>query len=207
MVGHCLVGSYNKCYTGNVIYRRSKFPCLHFSWRITLDLRWSGIHPTITGVILGLMTPTKIWISDDRLHSIMKKIISFPPGNHWSGDTDDRKALRMAETAARESLSPVERLEIKLHPWVGFAVMPLFALANAGVPIATDSFEYSLSFAIFLGFILGKPLGVCLFSWTAVHLKIAILPNDLNWKWRFSSGHWIYYGIIYCQSRLHLTTH
>ena len=56
--------------------------------------------------------------------------MAYPAGNHWSGDTEDRKALLLAETAARETLSPVERLEIMLHPWVGFAIMPLFAFAN-----------------------------------------------------------------------------
>ncbi|HBB6940684.1 TPA: Na+/H+ antiporter NhaA [Legionella pneumophila] len=95
----------------------------------------SGVHPTVTGVILGLMTPTKTWVSDKRLHMILEHMVSYPPGEHWSGDTEDRKALHVTEVAAREVLSPVERLEFFLHPWIGYLVLPLFALANAGIRI------------------------------------------------------------------------
>ena len=101
---------------------------------ITVDA--SGIHATVTGVILGLMTPTGKWVSDERLHAILDRVVAYPLGDHWSGATEDRKALRMAEAAARETLSPVEQLEMMLHPWVGFVIMPLFAFANAGLPLS-----------------------------------------------------------------------
>ncbi|MBD1583871.1 Na+/H+ antiporter NhaA [Pseudoalteromonas sp. S16_S37] len=148
----------------------------------------SGIHATVTGVILGLLTPTNKWVSDDRLHAIMNCVVDYPPGEHWSGDTPDRKALRTAEAAAREALSPVERLEILLHPWVGFIVMPLFAFANAGIPLAEVSFTSSLTLAVFLGFVLGKPIGILLFSWAAVRIKIARLPSDLHWVMILGGG-------------------
>lgn len=141
----------------------------------------SGIHATVTGVILGLMTPTTKWVSDERLHAILDRVVAYPPGDHWSGDTEDRKVLRVAETAARETLSPVERLEIKLHPWVGFVIMPLFAFANAGVSISFADFGSATTVAVFVGFALGKPIGVLLFSWLALRTGIAIRPPDLNW--------------------------
>lgn len=155
---------------------------------IWLAIDASGIHATVTGVILGLMTPTKKWVSDDRLHTIMDSVVAYPPGDHWSGDTPDRKALKTAEAAAREALSPVERLEISLHPWVGFVVMPLFALANAGISLSGTSFTSSLTVAVFLGFVLGKPIGIFLFSWTAVQLGIAKLPTDLRWSMILGGG-------------------
>lgn len=141
----------------------------------------SGIHPTVTGVILGLMTPTSIWVNDKRLHSILGRIVSYPPGEHWSGNTEDRKALHMAEVAAREALSPVERLEIILHPWIGYLILPLFALANAGIPITSSDFTNGVTAAVFLGFLVGKPLGVFGFSLIAVLLRIAIRPIELTW--------------------------
>ena len=95
----------------------------------------SGIHATIAGVILGLMTPTRVWVSDSHLRAILGRVLAYPAGELWSGDTEDRSDLRQAGRAVRESLSPLERLEVMLHPWVGFAVMPIFAFANAGVPI------------------------------------------------------------------------
>jgi Na+:H+ antiporter, NhaA family len=141
----------------------------------------SGIHPTVTGVILGLLTPTRRWVSDERLRAILDRVVAYPAGDHWSGDTEDRKALRLAEIAARETLSPVERLEIMLHPWVGFVIMPLFAFANAGVPISVTSLQDPIATAVFFGLALGKPLGVVTFSWLAVRSAIAVRPPNLNW--------------------------
>ena len=148
---------------------------------IWLAVDASGIHATITGVILGLMAPTRRWVSDERLHAILDRVVAYPAGDHWSGDTEDRKALLLAETAARETLSPVERLEIMLHPWVGFAIMPLFAFANAGMPIAFIELRHSITVAVFIGFVLGKPTGVLLFSWLAERTGIAIRPPNLSW--------------------------
>jgi NhaA family Na+:H+ antiporter len=142
----------------------------------------SGVHPTIAGVILGLLTPARSWISDNRLHAILDRVIAYPRGEHWSGDTVDRKDLKRANIATREALSPVERLEIALHPWVAFVAVPLFALANAGVPMASGNFDMFLTITVFTSFVIGKPLGVMLFSYFAVRLGIAKLPPELDWK-------------------------
>ncbi len=155
---------------------------------VWLAIDESGIHATLTGVILGLMTPTKKWVSDHHLHSIMNTVVAYPPGDHWSGDTPDRKALKTAEAAAREALSPVERLEMMLHPWVGFVVMPLFALANAGISFSGVQFTSPLAIAILFSFVIGKPLGIFLFSWAAIQLRIAILPDSLNWRMIIGAG-------------------
>lgn len=142
----------------------------------------SGIHPTIAGVILGLLTPARGWISDKRLRSILDKVLAYPTGDHWSGDTKDRYDLRQASTAARETLSPVERLEIRLHPWVGFIIMPVFALANAGVKISSQAVLQPIPLAIILGLVCGKPVGVFVMSWLFVKLGLATLFSNINWR-------------------------
>ncbi|HET9241544.1 MAG TPA: Na+/H+ antiporter NhaA [Oligoflexus sp.] len=142
----------------------------------------SGLHPTIVGVVLGLMTPARGWVSDERLRFIFGKVLSYPSGDHWSGDTVDRHDLRLAGTAARETLSPVERLEIRLHPWVGFGIMPVFALANAGVALSPESLAQPLTYAIIFALVCGKPLGVISMSWLAVRLGLATLFAKLNWS-------------------------
>jgi len=141
----------------------------------------SGIHATVTGVILGLMTPARRWVSDDRLYAILKQVIAHPASDEGSGDTRDRNTLQVAEVAARETLSPVERLEIALHPWVGFVIMPLFAFANAGVPLSMDNLDGPVTLAVLAGFAVGKPAGVLSFSWLAVRSGIAIRPPELSW--------------------------
>jgi len=141
----------------------------------------SGIHATITGVILGLLTPARRWVSDERLYAILGKVVAHPSSHEGSGDTKDRESLHVAEVAARETLSPVERLEMMLHPWVGFVIMPLFALANAGVPLSTGDLRNPVMVAVFVGFALGKPIGVLSFSWLAVRSGIARRPPDLGW--------------------------
>ncbi|WP_299751959.1 Na+/H+ antiporter NhaA [uncultured Tateyamaria sp.] len=141
----------------------------------------SGVHVTIAGVILGLMTPTRIWVSDIRLRVILGRVLAAPNGDHRQGDVAGHHDLRQAGRALTESLSPVERLEIMLHPWVGFAIMPIFALANAGITIGGGDFGQPVSVAIIVGLVLGKPIGVLGFSWLAVRSGLAVLAPGLSW--------------------------
>lgn len=141
----------------------------------------SGIHPTITGVVLGLLTPAIRWVSDERLYAILDRVIAYPADRQGSGNTKDRGTLQLAEIAARETLSPVERLEIALHAWVGFAIMPVFALANAGVSLASVDPGNPITTAVFAGFVAGKPIGVLGFTWLAVFWGLAARPPDLGW--------------------------
>jgi NhaA family Na+:H+ antiporter len=141
----------------------------------------SGLHATVTGVILGLMTPARRWVSDSRLYAILGQVIAHPAGNQGSAHTSDRRTLQVAEIAARESLSPVERLEMALHPWVSFCIMPIFALANAGLALSWASATQPVAAAVFLGFAVGKPAGILLFSWLALRFGLAIRLPDLNW--------------------------
>lgn len=149
---------------------------------VWLALDASGIHPTLAGVILGLMTPARSWVSDRRLHGILDRVIAYPPGQHWGGDKGARRDLRDAGVAAREAVSPIERLELALHPWVAFTIMPLFALANAGVSISEARFDPVLTSAIIVAFVLGKPAGIILFGYLAVRFRMATLPASLSWR-------------------------
>jgi Na+:H+ antiporter, NhaA family len=148
---------------------------------IWLAVDASGIHATITGVILGLLTPASRWVSDERLYAILDRVVAYPTDDQGSDDTKDRKMLQLAEIAARETLSPVERLEIALHSWVGFVIMPFFAFANAGVPITLGDLGNPTTAAVLVGFVLGKPIGVLSFSWLAVRWGIAVRPPELSW--------------------------
>ena len=120
-------------------------------------------------------------MSDERLRAILGRVLAYPRGDHWSGDTTDRAHLRQAGRAAREVISPLEQLEMKLHPWVGFAIMPVFALANAGVLIPRAGLQHPVSVAIFASLVVGKPVGVISLSWLSVRLGLAARPPALTW--------------------------
>lgn len=141
----------------------------------------SGIHPTVAGVVLGLLTPTGRWVTNIRMRAIFGRVLARPLGEHADGESTERKELQLASRAARESVSPVERLELMLHPWVGFGILPIFALANAGVAFSGTSLGEPLLAAIIASFVLGKPLGVLGMSWLAVRLGVATRPKGLTW--------------------------
>lgn len=149
---------------------------------IWLAFHESGVHATIAGVILGLLTPARSWVSGERLHAIVHRFAAYLQGEELSADKKDVATLRSVELAARESMSPLERLETTLHPWVSFVIMPLFALANAGVPLSTSNLWEPVQIAVIVGLVLGKPLGIWCFSWLAVRTGLAKLPQGVTFS-------------------------
>src|SRR5690606_17023838 len=149
---------------------------------IWLAIDASGVHATVTGVILGLLTPARRWVSDTRLYAILDQVVAHPDtADDDSGATKDRETLKVAAVAARETLAPVERMEMALHPWVGFVVMPLFALANAGLPLSLGGIDISVTAAILVALVFGKPTGILMFCWLAVRMGVAVRPPQLTW--------------------------
>jgi NhaA family Na+:H+ antiporter len=101
----------------------------------------------------------------------------------------ERVAVRRAVArAARESISPQQRLENSVHPWSAFVVLPLFALANAGVAIAPANQFDSIALGIIAGLAIGKPAGIFAFAWLAVMIGIASKPADVRWLQMLGAG-------------------
>lgn len=141
----------------------------------------AGIHPTVAGVVLGLMTPARSWIPMSALAEILDKIQNRLDSLPQAAEISP-KLIRQARFAIRESVSPLERLEHLLHPWVAFVIMPVFALANAGVEIRLSALAEPVALAIAAGLALGKPAGILLFCGATVLLRIARLPADVPWS-------------------------
>jgi len=150
-----------------------------------LAVHKSGVHPTIAGVLLGLMTPAEAWVSRTALRLSIADLQAKLVGE--AGEDVAVEDLELLAFAARESVSPLERLEHALHPWAGFLIMPLFALANAGVHVEAAEITHPVAVATALGLCVGKPLGVMLFSVVAVWLGLAKLPHGVNW-WLMLGG-------------------
>jgi NhaA family Na+:H+ antiporter len=98
-------------------------------------------------------------------------------------------AAQTLETVSERMQSPAQRLEHDLLPWTTYVILPIFALANAGVTLTFDrSLLSPVSVGIVLGLVLGKPIGVTLFSWLALKLKFAVLPENITMKQLFGAS-------------------
>ncbi len=157
---------------------------------------YCGIHATMSGVIMAFLIPTApVFTKEDSFRSCR----DFETRLEELGKTDEepfpnrvqRRLLRRVGKVTRGSMDMSTRLERVLSPWVDFLIMPLFALANAGVvisdPALLNIFRYdpvtgSVSMGIFFGLVLGKPLGITLFSWLSVKLRIAAMPDNCRWS-------------------------
>lgn len=148
----------------------------------------SGIHATIAGVIIGLLTPVTPWISEGLLARMVRRLEFFLTHGFFRDPAYKREMLKKLELAARESISPLERLEVALHPWVAFLIIPLFAFANAGVQLNWQGFTDPIAIAIFVGLALGKPLGVILGCLACVSTGLARLPDGVSWPMLASSS-------------------
>jgi NhaA family Na+:H+ antiporter len=141
----------------------------------------SGVHATIEGVVLGLMTPVRSYVSPGAFGALLRRAEQVFQGD-WEGVTHRAEKVRAFKRAARETIPPLEYLESLLHPWVAFVIMPLFALANAGVPIDLSGIGSRLGMAVTLGLVAGKPLGIGLVCWIAVKAGVARMPEGLSWR-------------------------
>jgi NhaA family Na+:H+ antiporter len=138
----------------------------------------SGVHATIAGVVLGLLTPARPHLTGDAFAPFLEH--ASEPG-HEDTAHERPATVRALRQAARQTVSPLEYLESTLHPWVSFVIMPVFALANAGVTLHLASFTEPVALAVAAGLLVGKPVGIVLFSWIAVRARLAHLPDGIGW--------------------------
>tara|TARA_B100001123_G_scaffold444563_1_gene593758 strand:+ start:250 stop:1575 length:1326 start_codon:yes stop_codon:yes gene_type:complete len=142
-----------------------------FVWYATLE---SGVHATIAGVALGLLTPARPLLNQRDAQQIVDALPS---------DANVAE-VRHASFLAQESVPLTERLENLLHPFTAFMIIPIFALANAGIELSSDTIAdaaaSNVTLGILLGLVVGKPVGITLFTWVATRFGFA-LPDDVNW--------------------------
>lgn len=144
----------------------------------------AGVHPTIAGVIVGMMTPVTAWRGPEGfLRDASDAMARLSPRAGGLLPHELHAHLHTIEVARREAISPAESLIEALHPWVAFGIMPVFALANAGVAFGELSIEGDgllVALGSAVGLLLGKPLGVLLAGGIAVKAGIAKLPTGLG---------------------------
>lgn len=149
----------------------------------------SGVHATIAGVLAAMTIPVHQRINSNKFLDFSNKLLHIfqkegVVGEDVYPNSQQRAVLRELERACELVETPLHRLEHMLQPWVSFAIMPLFALVNAGVHIDPESLSellHPVSLGIILGLVVGKLVGISLTTFLAVRLKLATLPSDATW--------------------------
>jgi NhaA family Na+:H+ antiporter len=154
-----------------------------------LAVHESGVHATVAGVLLAFTIPARTRIDAGeflaRGREALEEFASAGvAGANILSSRAHQEAILAIESAAEAAQAPLQKLEDKLHAPVAFGVMPLFALANAGVPLAggADLLATPVAAGVILGLVIGKPLGITLAAWIAVSAGAAERPPELSWR-------------------------
>lgn len=150
----------------------------------------SGVHATVAGVLLAFTIPVSSRINTKKFKNETENLLKDfdNAGEHGDDVLTNSERLTIVdqiENNCEKILTPLQRFEHGLHPWVSFFIMPVFALANAGVAVSDElgsALTHSVSIGIILGLFLGKQIGIFSFSYIAVKLKLASEPEGVSWK-------------------------
>lgn len=140
----------------------------------------SGVHATIAGVFLGLLAPAHRAPDEHHAAHTLEELAERLGGHH--------EDITAATATTHGAESPLEQLESVLHPFVSFIVMPVFALANAGVALKLEGLGHPVAVAVIAGLVVGKPVGVTVFAWLAVRLGWTRLPTGVSWPLLVGAG-------------------
>lgn len=173
---------------------RHPFPYAILGLPLWYALHASGIHATLAGILLALTIPARPAHSPATFEARVDELqAAFRADRRDAGTPDDpltnSRMASIAEAMERSAVSvqsPLQRIEHGLTPWVTFVVIPIFALANAGIDLANvawaDALSNRVTLGVLLGLVVGKFVGISLFSWIAVRLGLARLPSGVHWK-------------------------
>jgi NhaA family Na+:H+ antiporter len=173
----------------NAVGLRRTWPYALLGIALWVAVLKSGMHATIAGVLLAFTIPARRVIDAPEFLSRAELLLAefredLKPG-HSEPTADQQHTLQSLEVASRELGTPLQRLEHSLHPAVAFFIVPVFALANAGVAVGGDigaTMTSPITLGIILGLLFGKQIGILAFSWMAARIGLAALPQGVRWR-------------------------
>ena len=181
----------------NRLHVRSYLPYAVLGIALWAAVFASGIHATIAGVLLAFTVPARTRIDGASFVRRARELIDAFDGGDHADDvrrSDERQsALSDLEDATEAIQTPLQRMEHNLHPWVAYVIVPLFALANAGVPLGgslATAVGSSVAHGVLLGLLVGKQLGILAFAWAVVRFGWAQLPSGVTWRHIWGAG-WV----------------
>jgi NhaA family Na+:H+ antiporter len=147
----------------------------------------SGVHATIAGVALAFLTPVRPFYSSEEFEGKARDILdTFPLGDSPEDDEKSDYEAELLSSIATESIAPLNRLENRLLPWTSYLIVPLFALANAGVDFrgvdVGELLTNPIALGVAVGLVAGKTIGISLFTWLAVKARWGRLPGSATWR-------------------------
>ena len=164
---------------------RHPLPYFLFGLLLWLAMLKSGVHATLAGVLTALTIPATPKYEPGNFGNLVRKLMdrfdaSYRPGESIMRNDEQRSILQTLENGVHLVETPLQRLEHSMHLWVAFLIIPVFALANAGIPLDFGNIGELMSHPVTLGVIgglmLGKILGIAGFSWIAIKLGAGSLP-------------------------------
>lgn len=158
---------------------RSLIPYIGLGIVCWFSLHEAGVEAAIVGVVFGLLTPAEPFHDPSRFSEGLDEFVERFQGNDEAVPTE---VVRYA----REVASPLDRIEHGLAPWVSFLIVPIFAIANAGVNVSTEGLDMNVFTGVVLGLVVGKLVGIVAFTWLAVHFGIGRLPQRTTWAHIFA---------------------
>ncbi|WP_432713187.1 Na+/H+ antiporter NhaA [Pedobacter sp.] len=174
---------------GNFAGIRSSIFYLILGLVVWMGFLLSGVHATIAGVLTAFTIPAATKINElvyaANLKKLSEEFEKEIPRNSTLITAEQHHTIEKVKKLSLAAETPLQKIEHALHPWVAFVVMPLFALANAGMIIGSDFFTAILnpvSMGVIIGLIAGKFIGIMLFTWLMIKFKIAKLPAQSNWS-------------------------
>ena len=150
----------------------------------------SGVHGTLAGVLVAMTVPAQSWINPSQFlvrgRSLMDdfEAACFVAPNVLTNEPQ-QQATQSLERLCEDVETPMTHLQHSLTPWVVLGIVPLFAFANAGIPLVEgfgEAISSSVLWGIVAGLVVGKPMGILAFAWLAVKAGIAIRPGAIEWS-------------------------